>query len=422
MSALERLLGEFASLGAGTGAVRQAAAQSLRSVGLPARNEDSWRYANLRALEQLPSFLPAAATPALATAPEALALPAPLPGYSRLVLVDGRVQREHSSAEALALAVRPGVENLARLEAVSDQRLGLIATAFATEPLTLAIDAPLALAPLALEIVSLTSPSAPASYLNLTLRVAPGVQCQLVERHLGGARQPGLAGTRIDVTLAEGAQLQHQRLFAVSGATLLLDNLQAQLHARARYQLCHIAVGGASARSTAEVRLAGAQASLDWRALAAGAGPQFNDLMLTVLHEAPATRSQQLFRGLANERAHVACNVDTRVAPQARDAVVVQSLRGLLDGQGAEVDLRPQLTINTDAVQARHGATTGKLDDDLLFYLLARGLEPAAARALLKSAFLGEVLKSIEPEALRRAAQQATALRLGDLALSEPWQ
>jgi len=73
-------------------------------------------------------------------------------------------------------------------------------------------------------------------------------------------------------------------------------------------------------------------------------------------------------------------------------------------------------------VQARHGATTGKLDDDLLFYLLARGLDPEAARALLKSAFLGEVLKSIEPEALRVAAQQATALRLGDLALSEPWQ
>jgi Fe-S cluster assembly protein SufD len=420
MSALERLLGEFASLGAGTGAVRQAAAQRLRRLGLPARNEDSWRYANLRALEQLPSFLPAAApgdSAASTPAPGALALPPALPGYSRLVLIDGRVQREHSAAEVLARTERPGSENDTAFEAVSDQRLGLIATALATDPLSFTIDAPLAL-----EIISLSSLTAPASYFNLSLRVAPGVQCRLVERHLGGAQQQGLVGTRIDVALAEGAQLQHQRLFAVSGATLLLDNLQANLAARATYELRQIAVGGASARSTAEVRLAGAQATLDWRALAAGTGPQVNDLMLTVLHDAPATRSLQLFRGLANERAHVACNVDTRVAPQARDAVVAQSLRGLLDGQGAEVDLRPQLTINTDAVQARHGATTGKLDDDLLFYLLARGLQPADARALLKSAFLGEVLKCIEPEALRVAAQQATALRLGDLALSEPWQ
>jgi len=79
---------------------------------------------------------------------------------------------------------------------------------------------------------------------------------------------------------------------------------------------------------------------------------------------------------------------------------------------GAEVDLRPQLTINTDDIQARHGATTGRLDDDLLFYLLSRGLGPDEARALLHWAFLGEVLKSIEPVALRRDAQRLAAARL----------
>jgi hypothetical protein len=56
---------------------------------------------------------------------------------------------------------------------------------------------------------------------------------------------------------------------------------------------------------------------------------------------------------------------------------VQQSLRGLIDGKGAEVDLRPRLTINTDEIQATHGATTGRLDDNLLFYLLARGIDDA---------------------------------------------
>ena len=414
MSALDRMLSEFAGLSDRAGAARQAAAQRLRSLGLPERSEDGWRYANLRALDQLPTFLPASSAAPVTDEP---ALPPTLPGFLRLVLIDGRLRREHSSADAALSAALRGAVNTTGLEAVSDQRLGLIATVFATEPLELAIDAPLAL-----EIISLTTPAASASYLNLTVRVAPGVHCRLIERHLGGTRQQGLVGVRIDVALAEGASLQHQRLFALMGQALLLDNLQANLAARAAYQLCQIAVGGSSARSTAEVRLQGAHSSLNWQALAAGAGPQVNDLMLTVLHEAPGTRSQQLFRGLANERTHVACNTDTRVAAQARDSVVSQSLRGLLDGQGAEVDLRPQLTIHTDAIEARHGATTGKLDDDLLFYLLSRGLEPEAARALLKSAFLGEVLKSVEPEPLRRAAQHATALRLGDPTLSEPWQ
>jgi Fe-S cluster assembly protein SufD len=300
---------------------------------------------------------------------------------------------------------------------VTDQRLGLIATLFAANPLQLAVTAPLAL-----EIVALTSSTAPASYLNLAIRVAAGIPCKLVERHIGGASQQGLVCVRLDVALADGATLQHQRLFAVTAHTLLLDNLQASLAARAEYHLRQIAVGGSSARSTAEVRLQGAHSVLDWQALAAAAGPQVNDTMLTVLHEAPGTRSQQLFRGIGNQRAHVACNTDTRVAAQARGAQVSQSLRGLLDGQGSEVDLRPQLTIHTDDIQARHGATTGKLDEDLLFYLLSRGLGPDEARALLKTAFLGEVLKGIEPEALRRAAQHATALRLDDASLTEPWQ
>jgi len=411
MSALERMLDEFASLSDQAGAQRQAAAQRLRIVGLPARGEDSWRYANLRALDQVRSFLPGAAG--------ALPLPLPpaLPGYLRLVLIDGRLHREHSSAEATTPDLLRGATALPELEAVSDQRLGLIASVFAADPLELVINAPLAL-----EIVSLSSAAAPASYLNLALRVAPGVDCRLVERHLGGGEDQGLVCVRLGLALAEGAIVHHQRLFAVSAQALLLDTLQAHLAAHAEYRLCQVAMGGSTARSTAEVRLQGVGATLDWQALAAGAGPQVNDTMLTVLHEAPATRSQQLFRGLSNQRAHVACNADTRVAAAARGARVTQSLRGLLDGAGAEVDLRPQLTIDTDDIQARHGATTGKLDEDLLFYLQARGLDLDAARALLKSAFLGEVLGSIEPEALRREAQRATALRLGDDALAEPWQ
>ena len=62
------------------------------------------------------------------------------------------------------------------------------------------------------------------------------------------------------------------------------------------------------------------------------------------------------------------------------------------------MDLRPRLEIETDEVRAQHGATTGRLDENLLFYLLSRGLEPQLARRLLKWAFLGDVLRGIELE------------------------
>ena len=406
MSALQRLLDDFATLGDAAGAARQATAQQLRSVGLPLRHEENWRYANLRALEKLPSFLPTAPAPGEQQATPS-ALPAPLPGFLRLVLVDGQVQAPAAGSSVILQRLLRSAAAAPHPEAGPDQRLGLIATMFAGAPLHLAMHEPMAL-----EIVSLTSSLQGASYLDLSIDVAPGVHCQLVERHVGSARGSSLVCMRVAVNLSAGASLRHQRLLAVSAQSLLLDTLQATLAAQASYQLAQVAAGGSTARSTTEVRLQGANAALDWQAVAAGSGPQVNDTMLTVLHEAAGTRSEQLFRGIANDRAHVACNADTRVTAQARGARVTQSLRGLLDGAGAEVDLRPQLTIDTDDIQARHGATTGKLDENLLFYLLSRGLGPDEARALLRTAFIAEVLKVIEPEALRRDAQQAIDLRL----------
>ena len=92
-----------------------------------------------------------------------------------------------------------------------------------------------------------------------------------------------------------------------------------------------------------------------------------------------------------------------------------QSLRGLLEGSGAEIDLRPRLEILTDDVRAAHGATTGRLDEDLLFYLLARGIDRDRARALLKWAFLGDVLRAIELPEVRRAAEHGAAGQLPDV-------
>jgi Fe-S cluster assembly protein SufD len=91
-----------------------------------------------------------------------------------------------------------------------------------------------------------------------------------------------------------------------------------------------------------------------------------------------------------------------------------QSLRGLLAGAEAEIDVRPQLEIYTDDVRCSHGATAGKLDDDALFYLLSRGLTPDAAQRLLKWAFLEDVIAQIELPGLRRQIEERLAAQLGD--------
>jgi Fe-S cluster assembly protein SufD len=77
--------------------------------------------------------------------------------------------------------------------------------------------------------------------------------------------------------------------------------------------------------------------------------------------------------------------------------------RALLLSDHAEADNKPELEIFADDVQCAHGATAGALDEDLKFYLMARGIPEVEAEALLVQAFVGEAIEGIEHAGLRDA-------------------
>jgi Fe-S cluster assembly protein SufD len=191
-----------------------------------------------------------------------------------------------------------------------------------------------------------------------------------------------------------------------------IDTLHVTLAADARYQQHLVNLGALSARSTAHVRLAGARAAARLHALAAAAQHQTHDAYLLVEHVCAHTVSEQIFRGIAAGRARVAFNGKVTVCAGAPGSDSRQSLRGLLAGAEAEIDLRPQLQIHTDDVRCSHGATAGKLDEAVLFYLLSRGLDPDTAQQLLKWAFLADVVAKIDIPELKSSIERALAGRL----------
>ena len=82
--------------------------------------------------------------------------------------------------------------------------------------------------------------------------------------------------------------------------------------------------------------------------------------------------------------------------------------RALLLSDSAEADCKPELEIFADDVRCGHGATTGTLDDQLKFYLMARGIPEKEAEALLIQAFAAEVLETIAHRGIRDALMDAT--------------
>src|SRR5262249_29248376 len=83
--------------------------------------------------------------------------------------------------------------------------------------------------------------------------------------------------------------------------------------------------------------------------------------------------------------------------------------QALLLSERAEADNKPELEIFADDVQCGHGATAGALDEDLKFYLMARGLPPVEAEAMLIQAFLGEGIEGIEHAGFREGLIESVA-------------
>jgi Fe-S cluster assembly protein SufD len=89
--------------------------------------------------------------------------------------------------------------------------------------------------------------------------------------------------------------------------------------------------------------------------------------------------------------------------------------QALLLSPEAEFDSKPELEIFADDVACGHGSTSAEIDEDLLFYMLSRGIPRAQARALLIESFLGEALDKVEDERLREALFDMTRPRLAAL-------
>ncbi|HTC43455.1 MAG TPA: SufD family Fe-S cluster assembly protein [Steroidobacteraceae bacterium] len=382
---------------------RHDALSSLMARGLPTQRDENWRYANLRALEKT-NFTPAAAAVGLGSAE----LPAIIAGFTRLVFIDGQFSPQLSSTLGAA-----GSATLTRLTGelpTNDQAFALLNEAFATDGVDIQVAAS---APVDIEVL-FYSASPTAAYPRLNVRVAPNARLRLIERHIGCVATPHFINSVIRIDVGAGAAFHHFRLQEAGVAATWTDTLRAVVAADARYHQHLLQVGALAARTTADIQLAGpaAQTRIDTVSLADG--QQVHDNMFVVEHQAAHTQTAEDFRGIAGGRARIAFNGLIIVRDGARHADSAQSLKGLLAGSDAEIDLRPQLEIHTDEVRCSHGATTGKLDDTMLFYLLTRGIEREVAQRLLKWAFITDVVARIDVPALRTHVQRSLASHMQD--------
>jgi Fe-S cluster assembly protein SufD len=403
---------------------RRAAIETLSVEGLPTTRDENWKYANLRPLEKV-KFAPPVPGAQAGAGLTAADLPAAIAGYARYVFVDGVFAAGLSSAvtkagiavrslrEAREAAVPGGVEPVAS----RDARFALLNDAFAVDGASIRVSANTD-CPTCIELVFVAQieSQAGSSYPRVEVYVESNARVGLIERHVSVGGGANFVNASVHVEIARGATVNHYRVQEAGAKAVWFDTLSAVLQQDSTYKVHGVNAGALSARSTINVQLAGKGAATSISMASLGDRQQIQDAFVLVDHVAPYARSEQTFRGISAGRARVGFNSMVVVRKDAKGTDSQQSLRGLLAGPDAEIDVRPQLEIYTDDVRCAHGATAGKLDDNMLFYLLSRGIDAETAQRLLKWAFLEDVVARIEVPELRRQIERSLAGQMKEAA------
>ncbi|MBN8986500.1 MAG: Fe-S cluster assembly protein SufD, partial [Rhizobiales bacterium] len=201
-----------------------------------------------------------------------------------------------------------------------------------------------------------------------------------------------------------GVDVQHIRLVEDARDAANIATAIVTLGEHTQYRAFNLTSGGAVCRYQAFLRFGGQNTHADVNGVSLLNGRQHADTTLVLDHAVPHCTSNEVFRAVVDDSAHSVFQGRINVHPDAQKTDARMMTRALLLSDEAEADNKPELEIFADDVQCGHGATTGALDDSLLFYLRARGLPEKEAQALLIQAFVGEAMESIADEALRDVA------------------
>ena len=252
-----------------------------------------------------------------------------------------------------------------------------------------------------------TQETTPRAYnLRNVLVLGEGAEAEVIERY--HCRERDLQdGARADlwnvvtrVALAPGATLQHSQSVSCGRAAYPLISVQASQQADSRYRAHVLGRAAPLGRQEFRVTLCGVDADAQLDCLHVLDGASHLEYRALIEHAAPRTSGLQMYRGLMDGRSRGVYNGRVRVCAGAENADARQDSAALLLSAGACADASPTLELYTDAVKCSHGATVGRFDEDMLFYLQSRALNRQQAEALLRRAFAEAVLERL-PQATR---------------------
>ncbi len=210
-----------------------------------------------------------------------------------------------------------------------------------------------------------------------------------------------LATQVTEIHVGENAVFDMYELEETSVRTVRLNNQYVHQEAGSQVVLNGLTLHNGKSRNTVDVKLAGEGASVSLCGMVIADKQQHADNHTRVDHAVPRCESHELYKYVLDDEATGAFTGMILVQPGAQHTQSQQTNRNLCVTRGARMYTQPQLEIYADDVRCSHGATTGQLDENALFYMRSRGIPEKEARLLLMFAFVNEVIDTIRIDALK---------------------
>lgn len=363
------------------GTVASAAQARLVENGLPSRRVEEWHYTDLRMLlKNVPSLA--------GRAGDALPLEDVGEAGQRLSLVNGFAPQ--GASMIAASEVPQNLFTFAEGNALVDMNRAL-----GRDALFLQLgDGDVSV--LDHSLVGEAGHSVSSSYVQ----VAAGAKATLIEVFTS-SDAAHLSNVLTTVSIGDGAEFMHQMIVLSAAQSVHFGTANYTIGSNAKLQNMIFHRGPDLVRSQIFANFIGEGSHADIAGANLVSDGQHADITLLVNHGVANTTSTESFKNVVDGRARAIFQGKINVAPDAQKVDAKMMTQALLLSARSEALFKPELEIFADDVICGHGATCGEIDEDALFYLMARGIARDEAEAMLIRAFVVELFDLFEDEHVR---------------------
>ncbi len=228
-----------------------------------------------------------------------------------------------------------------------------------------------------------------------------GAQADIVIHHVGIGNTPYFVNSVNEVQLHATSKLRVYNIQEDNASATNVSANYVNVAKDARYSSFNLSLGARISRYESYVSLSqqGSDCKLDGAYLMRGNGHCDNTLQVD--HTVPNTSSDVMFKGVLDDHSRAVFQGKIVVHRDAQHTDGQMSNKTMLLSDNAEIDTKPELEIYADDVKCSHGAASGHVDEQALFYMRSRGIPDARARNLLIQSFLADAVERITVDLIR---------------------